>query len=107
MTPQENVEINRTVGDTDPIVITLVRDTDEANEVPVPDNATVALHLRLQPVVTLEGVSAGQDNGQFTFAAGDLAEIDVLTIPFEIEVTEGPTVYTIASGLILQRAQIA
>jgi hypothetical protein len=109
MTPHDNLQLHRTVGDTDPFLMQLlVRSTANAAGVPVPDAATVVMHVSDgSTVYEIPGQAEGGDEGRFAFPTNAIAGVEEGRLTYEIEVTDGGSEYTVANGTIYQRPQIA
>jgi hypothetical protein len=109
MKPHDNLLLHRTVGDTDPFLLQLLKRTDaEPTGEPVPDTAVVAMHVHNGTnVITLEGTAFGSEDGKFSFPTTDIAEVKAARLNYEIEVSDDGVEYTIANGMIQQRNQIA
>lgn len=105
MKAAERVNLSRTVGDTDPFLMKLTI-VDDDDTLPVPDDASVVMHIATAPVRTLNGVSNDTDDGRFSFATTSIADLAAGNYDYEIEVTDGGIIYTQARGRIANVAQI-
>lgn len=108
MKPQRNVIIERTDGNTDPLLIRLRRNVSDVDSpVNVGDSATVSMDIDgPSGTVTIAGVANGNSSGIFAFA--------VATIPagqhvlkFDIDVTENSNVATYGAGKIYSHAKVS
>lgn len=108
MKPAENLPLYRTVGDTDPFYMRLIVTTDEG-DVPVPDTATVRMHIRTSPVITLPGIARGTGQGYWKFETGLIEDVASMVVEYEVEVIEGGgmTYTVVKNSHIYNLAQIA
>lgn len=108
MKPQKNVFINRTQNDTDPIPVVLRVITD-LGTVNVSDDDAVEMHVQTTGgVVSITGTAKGDSSGTFYFSP-TLIKTYAAQMKFEIEVTRDldGVIYTAATGLIINTAEIA
>jgi len=108
MKPQQNVFINRTQNDTDPIPVILKVVTD-LGIVNVSDDDAVVMHVQTTGgVVSITGTAKGDSSGTFYFAP-TLVKTYAAQMRFEIQVTRDVdgVIYTAATGLIINAAEIA
>ena len=106
MRASENRRLHRTYGDTDPLLVYLTVKED-GGTTPVPDSATVEIHIATDPVTTIAAVPRGDDLGYFSFPTTTIAAVAVDGLSFEIQVTDGAVEYTIARGTLVESTQIA
>lgn len=105
MIAAEGQEIRRTVGDTDAIGFRLRTQAKNGTLTDIADDATVALHIQVDPVIELAGVGLG--SGRFGFAVAGMSALPAGTYDYEIEVDDGTAVYTHTRGSLILAAQIA
>lgn len=101
---KNNYIIRRTQNDTDPICTTLIV-VDNSGKSFVSDDSITELHIATHPAISITGIPKGNDSGIFCFPTIDLTGL-IGTYPFEIEVNDLTSIYTIGKGRIIFTSEI-
>jgi hypothetical protein len=101
---EKNIE--RTAGDTVPILLQLRRVTDQGT-VAVSDTAQAIMRVRVAgQVVEITGTPRGDGSGVFMFEPGELPETEQ-SLPYAVEVVESGKLATYAKGELVLAGKFA